>query len=104
MAKALAVRLDASRYLGSCWFDLPVWSGLLAMDLLGLMESTMTPQEIRDTFTDARRQVLSEAEMDRLNARILIELTGQIAELVGELREIKSDMKRVDEQLFGGKT
>ena len=93
--KAVAVRLDASRYLDSRCSDIPARRGPLGLHLLGGVGPTMTPQEIR---AQGNATSLSQTDL------ILTELTAQIAEVVGELREIKSDMKRVDEQLFGGKT
>jgi len=50
----------------------------------------MTPDEIRTATASLDIQSL------------LQEIAAQLSELVLEIREIKSDMKRADEQLFGG--
>ena len=92
MAKAIAVRLDAGRDRDPGCGGHPVCRGPLDRHSVGRMEPTMTPDEIR-TAT---------AHLDIQS--VLQEIAAQLAELVLEIREIKSDMKRVDEQLFGGKT
>ena len=92
---ALAVRLEASRYLTPCCLDLSVWRGPLGVYRLEFVGPAMTPDEIR---AQGKTIVSKETAVEL----ILTELTAQLAELVLEIREIKSDMKRADEQLFGG--
>jgi len=63
----------------------------------------VTPADLRYHFHYELGRVDSQKAMDSLKVEALAEIAAQMAELVLELREIKADMKRADDFIFGGK-
>jgi hypothetical protein len=61
----------------------------------------MNADGIREEFTYRRARVITEKESADLLIRAVAEVAAQLSELVAEVRDIKADMQRADEQLFG---
>ena len=61
----------------------------------------MNADGIREEFFYRRARVMTEKESADLLIRAVAEVAAQLSELVAEVRDIKADMQRADEQLFG---
>lgn len=61
----------------------------------------MNADGIREEFTYRRARVITEKESADLLIRAVAEVAAQLSELVAEVRDIKADMQRADEQVFG---
>jgi hypothetical protein len=62
----------------------------------------MTPAEsVREEFCYRLGRVTTEKHSAEVLTKAVVEVAAQLADLVAELRDIKADMQRADEQLFG---
>jgi hypothetical protein len=62
----------------------------------------MKPAEsIREDFGYRLGRVKTEKESAEVLTKAVVEVAAQLADLVAELRDIKADMQRADEQVFG---
>ena len=62
----------------------------------------MKPAEsIREDFGYRLGRVKTEKHSVEVLTKAVVEVAAQLADLVAELRDIKADMQRADEQVFG---
>ena len=59
----------------------------------------MKPQTIREDFDYRLGRIKTELSVEVLT-KAVVEVAAQLADLVPELRDIKADMQRADEQVF----